>query len=258
MNTTFLDHDREPSNGSFSFRRGARCGARRRAERGRRAPRRSSALHPQSHGAAQRRALLSILLGDDDQRRARFARQPGEPHRDRAAERGRGIDDDERERAAAQQHVGAPGGTRGIGGTDHPHALVLAEMCPVARREGACRVDVGHPTRALHSLFDDAAKQCGLAAAACTDDLREPAAREPTPLQRAVELRQSRREPGNVRGRGRKERAERGGGGERHETAVWVDAAALPVQHGGGTKLPRKETESKKETFPGRLLPALG
>jgi len=52
-----------------------------------------------------------------------IARELGEPHRDRAREDGAAVEDHQGEGPAPQQEIGAPRGTRRIGGTDHPHRL---------------------------------------------------------------------------------------------------------------------------------------
>ena len=68
----------------------------------------SSSLDAQSHRAAE---LRRARRADDHERRVGLPRETRQPHRDRARDRGGRVEHHERERAAAQQHVGAPGTT---------------------------------------------------------------------------------------------------------------------------------------------------
>src|ERR1019366_10116875 len=96
-------------------------------------------------------------------------------------EHGRAVEDDERERTAAEEDIGAPRAARGIVGAHDPESFVVsvgADVRPVAWGERAGGVDVRDPPAVVHGAFGDVADEGGLAAALWADELGEPAAGE--------------------------------------------------------------------------------
>ncbi len=139
----------------------------------------------------------SYLIAEEHEGGVRLARQPRETHGRRAGEQGCTVEDDEGERAAAQQHVGTPRGARGIVRTDHPHSFRIAEVHPIARVEGALGVDVRDPAVVRDRGLHEGTREGGLAASRRAGNLREPTARQPSTEQHGVE----RRNPGGECGR---------------------------------------------------------
>ena len=158
----------------------------------------SSSFDQQAHCAAQLRGTPGAVA-EEDEGGVGFAGETGEAHRRGLRERGRAVEHHERKGAAAEQDVGAPGGSRGVVWADHPHAFGVAEVHPVARVECALGVDVRDPAMCRDGALDDGAGECRLAAARRSDQLRESPARQPAPEQRGVE----RGDPGGERRRGR-------------------------------------------------------
>ena len=162
----------------------------------------SSSLDQQPHRAAE--LCDRTAIAKEDEGGIRFSSESREPHGRSLGERGRAVEQDEREGTAAEQDVGTPGRARGIVRPDHPHAFGVAEVDPVACVERALRIDVCHPAMLFDRGFDNRAGEGGLAAARAADDLREPAAGESAAEQHGVERRDS----------GGKRRRDRRGSGE--------------------------------------------
>ncbi len=182
-------------------------------------------LHAQSQRAAEeRRARFGgpggRAIGRDHQEGGiALSREVRESHREGTRQRGCAIDHQERERPAPQDHVRAPGRAGGVVRANHPQPLVHAEVRPVARRERARRVDVGHPLAAPERRLDDPPRDRRLATApsARAHDLREPPARQPARRQHGIQLRDPRRHAGADRVRGGEMGSElQLQGGERH------------------------------------------
>jgi len=189
-------------------------------------------LHAQPQRTAEHRgarlgAARRAIGGDHEQRGVALAREVREPHRERPRQRRRAIEHQERERAAPQDHVRAPRRTRGILRAHHPQPLVQPEMCPVARGEGARRIDVRHPLAATECRLDDPPRDRRLAAApapACADDLREPPARQPARGHHGIQLRDARRHTRLLRVRRSESRGELLlQSGQRHEKAEVIE-----------------------------------
>ena len=92
-------------------------------------------------------------------------------------------------------------------------------MHPVACIEGALGVDPGDPSVRRDRALDDGARECRLPAPRWSDELREPAARQPSAEQRGVE----RGDPGGERRRGRcggREELDQFGERKRHFTGL--------------------------------------
>jgi len=141
-------------------------------------------------------------IAEDEERGVGFACEPGEADGDGALEDGCAVEDDERERAAAEEDVGAPCAARGRVGAHDPESLVIAvgaDVRPVARGERACGVDVRDPPAVVHGAFGDVADEGGLAAALWADEFGEPAAGEAAVGEGSVGLGEPGGETGGVR-----------------------------------------------------------
>ena len=171
----------------------------------------SSSLDDQSHRTTELGGA-SDLIAEEHEGGVRLARQPRETHGRRTGEQGRAVEDDEGKGPAAQEHVCAPRGARGIVRADHPHAFRITQVHPIARVEGALGVDVRDPAMVRDRGLDEGASEGGLAASRWARDLREPAARQSSTEQLGIERRNPGRECGSNRHGGREEPNELGKG----------------------------------------------
>jgi len=169
--------------------------------RGRWRPARMDRAHPEAQRPRERRRPrgAGARLARHHERRAGLAREPRQPHGHGARQRRGGVEHHEREGAAAQQHVRAPGGARRILGAHDPEPSRRGGRRPVARRQGAARVDHRHPPPVRDRARHELAEQGGPPPAAPRDDLGEPAARHPASGE-GVQLGEPRRQRRN-RGR---------------------------------------------------------
>ena len=170
-----------------------------------------SSIDDEPHCTTELRGA-SHLIAEEHEGGVRLARQPRETHGRRAGEQGRAIEHDEGKGPAAQQHVRAPRGARGIVRADHPHAFRITQVYPIARVEGALGVDVRDPAVVRDRGLHESASEGGLAASRRAGDLREPAARQSSTEQHGVERRNPGGECGRSRRGGREEPNELGEG----------------------------------------------
>ena len=164
----------------------------------------SSSAHAQPHRASESRRAGGAHRHE---RGVRFARESREPHRDRARDGWRGVEHDQRERGASQQHVRAPRGASGLRWPQHPEPRDVSQMCPIARRERARRVDVRDPFAALHRRLYYLPEERQLSGR--SHHFREPPARQPARRERAIECLHARRHPRRQRKRRGKQSAKR-------------------------------------------------
>ena len=99
------------------------------------------------------------------------------------------VEHHERERPAAQQHIGTPGPARGIARSHHTEEGAV-EQCPVSRIEGARGIDTSDTLPPAQRRAHQCANQRRGACAEGTDQLREPPARN-SAAQRFVEFLES-------------------------------------------------------------------
>ena len=154
----------------------------------------------QSEGAGELGGFR--VVAEREEGRVGFAGETGEPHGDAAREDRRAVEHDQPEGAAPQQHVGAPRAARGTVGTHDPQAVrcsARVDVRPVARRERATGVDVGHPPAGLHRALDHSADEGGLAAPLRADEFGEAADGETAARQGGVECGDAGGETGRVR-----------------------------------------------------------
>ncbi len=99
------------------------------------------------------------------------------------------VEHHERERPAAQQHIGTPGPSRGIVRSHHTEEGAV-EQCPVSRIEGARGIDACDTLPpGQHGANQPADQRCR-ARAEGADQLREPPARN-SAAQRFIEFLES-------------------------------------------------------------------
>lgn len=144
-------------------------------------------LDAQSQRAAKHRGTL-LVFGGHHERGIRFARQAGEPNGDLSGEWRGTVENDERERAAAQEDVRAPGAGGGRFRAHHPDAACHQVLVgPITRGERSPRIHVRHPQAVPGGLLDECAKEGGLPTPPCSQELGEPAAWQAMPGQHRIE-----------------------------------------------------------------------
>ena len=145
-----------------------------------------SAFHLHSHGPTH---LRHRSLTHHDERRILVAREADEAKRHLPRERRGTVEHHERERPAAQQHIGAPGAARRIAWTHHAKEGAI-ERRPVGWIEGARGIDAGDTLPPAQRRAYQRANQRRGACAERADELGEPPARN-SAAQRFVEFRES-------------------------------------------------------------------
>jgi hypothetical protein len=144
------------------------------------------------------------VVAEHEERGVGFARESCEADRDRACEDWSAVEHDERERAAAQEDIGAPCAAGGVVGAHDPEPVLVsvrADVRPVAGGERAGGIDVRDRTAVLHGAFGDPADERGLAAAWKADEFSEAAAGEAVVGERGIECGEAGSEAGGARAR---------------------------------------------------------
>jgi hypothetical protein len=130
------------------------------------------------------------VVAEHEERGVGFACEAREADGDGAREHRRAVEDDERERAAAQEDVGAPCAARGVVGAHDPEPVLVsvrADVRPVARGERAGGVDVRDRAAVMNGAFGDPADERGFTGSRDADEFGEAAAGEAAVGERGIE-----------------------------------------------------------------------
>ena len=178
-------------------------------------------LHVQPQGTAGE-LLAGVLMMHNDKRGVAFLGQPSEAHCDAARNRGGVVEDNEPERVAAQQQVGAPGAVIAGRRANDPQTPRGGERRPVSGGQRASGVDVCNPAFVYESTGDQRPREGGGAAAAASGDFGQPAAGHATAGEHGVERGDPRGHGIVHRGRGGNDGGDLGaeGGEGGHKTAA--------------------------------------
>jgi len=144
------------------------------------------------------------VVTEYEERGVGFACEAGETDGDGAREHGCAVEDDEGERAAAQEDIGAPCAAGGVVGSHDPKTFVVsvrADVRPVARSERACGVDVRDRTAVVNGAFGDPADERGFSGAGEADEFGEAAAGEAVVGESGIECGDAGGEAGCARAR---------------------------------------------------------
>jgi hypothetical protein len=144
------------------------------------------------------------VVAEYEERGVGFACETREADGDGAREHRRAVEDDERERAAAQQHVGAPRAAGGVVGAHDPETFVVsvrADVRPVTGGERAGGIDVRDRAAVMNGALGDLADERGFAGAGEADEFCETAAGEAAVGECGIECGEAGGEAGCARAR---------------------------------------------------------